>query len=187
MIMSDLFELWSHQSEQVRELLLAENRITVKRKYIKDKYGEQAEIFLKAYDFFVTAAEDVVARPEGAEYPYWAAIDRETASSGTEGVFLRLKVPEEKAVFFSDRQWNRILNLEYLPEDSNDDENFNKKLESMGIDSTADVILTPHYPLLKREIEESWRENFVVSRRPEDIKDGHVKAALWELRSEWLV
>lgn len=187
--MSDLIELWSHQSKKVRDLLIDQERITVKRKYIKDKYGEQAEIFLKAYDFFVAMAEEVVARPEGAEYPFWAAIDRETASSGTEGVFLHLEVPAGKPVFFSARQWNRILNLEYLPGGGEDEKRFYKKLESMGLGpgSTADILLSPHYPLLKKEIEDSWRRNFVVARKPEEIEDEQVKAAMWELREEWLV
>lgn len=187
--MKNIIKLWSHQSEQVRDLLLAEGRITVKRKYIKAKYDEQAEIFLKAYNFFVAMAEKVVSRPEGAEYPYWAAIDRETASSGTEGVFLRLEVSEGKAVFFSDLKWNRILNLEYLPDDHEDEKRFKTKLESMGLGpgSTADILLTPHYPLLKNEIEDSWHRNFEVARRPEEIETKDVKAALWELRSEWLV
>ncbi|MFW6378035.1 MAG: DUF3841 domain-containing protein [Bacillota bacterium] len=187
--MKNMIKLWSHQNEKVREFLLEEERITVKRKFIKDKYGEQAEIFLKAYDFFVAMAEEVVKRPEDAEYPYWAAIDRETASAGTEGVFLRLEVPEGKAVFFSDNKWNRILNLEYLPADDEDENRFNKKLESMGLGpgTTSDILLTPHYPLLKKEIEESWQRNFEIARKPGEIDDENVKAALWELKSEWLV
>jgi len=187
--MKNMIRLWSHQGEKVKELLLEKERITVKRKFIKEKYGEQAEIFLKAYDFFVAMAEEVISRPEDAEYPYWAAIDRETASSGTEGVFMRLEVPEGKAVFFSDNKWNRILNLEYLPDDGQDEKRFNKKLKSMGLGpgATSDILLTPHYPLLKSEIEESWRRNFVIARRPDEIEDKHVKAALWELKMEWLV
>ena len=187
--MSDKFELWSHQKPELKELILNEGRITVKRKYIKDKYGQQADIFLTAYDFFVQKFKDLVGPPQDAEYPFWAAIDRDTASSGTEGVFLHLEVPEGQAVFFSASQWNQILKLEYLPEVPEDRDRFNKKLESMGLNpaDTSDIILNPHYPLLKAEIEKSWQKNFQLTRDPYEIEDNHVKAALWELKKDWLI
>ncbi len=43
--MRDTYELWTHQKPELKDLILNEGRITVKRKYIKDKYGEQADIF----------------------------------------------------------------------------------------------------------------------------------------------
>ena len=187
--MSDKFELWSHQKPELKELILEEGRITVKRKYIKDKYGQQAEIFLTAYDFFVQRAKELISRPQDAEYPFWAAIDRETASSGTEGVFLRLEVPADQTVFFSASQWNQILNLEYLSEDQDDRKDFKRKLESMGLSpgETTDILLSPHYPLLKAKIKKSWQDNFKLARNPERIEDNHVKAALWELKRNWLI
>ena len=187
--MSDKIKLWSHQKPELKELILNEGRITVKRKYIKDKYGQQADIFLTAYDFFVQKFKDLVSRPQDAEYPFWAATNRETASTGTEGVFLCFKVPEGQAVFFSATQWNQILNLEYLPEDQDDRKDFKRKLESMGLSpgGTTDIILSPHYPLLKAKIKKSWQKNFQLTRDPDEINDDHVKAALWELKKDWLI
>ena len=189
MIMRDTYELWTHQKPELKDLILNQGRITVKRKYIKDKYGEQADIFLTAYNFFVQKFREYVSCPGGAEYPFWAATDREAASAGTEGVFLRLEVPADQTVFFSASQWNQILNLEYLADSPEDKKHFNKKLDSMGLNPEAksEILITPHYPLLKAEIKKSWHDNFKLARNPERIEDNHVKAALWELKSNWLI
>jgi len=91
-----------------------------KKRYIEQKYGSEAKIFLKAYDFFVKEAKKIVQKPNDAEYPFWAAADPKTALSGGGGFLIRLKVPKDKVIFFDKKKWNQILNLSYIADDQED-------------------------------------------------------------------
>lgn len=60
----------------------------------------------------------------------------------------------------------------------------------MGIKQPQDIITTPFYSLLKRELQASWSNLF---RFLEDIRNGkstpssHVQAGLWQIKKEWIV
>lgn len=182
--MSTKIEVWTQQSKKVKDLLVEQQRLTVKRTYIEQKYGSEAKIFLKAYDFFVKEVKKKVERPKDAEYPFWAAADPQTALSGGEGFLIRLKVPQDKVVFFDKKKWNKILNLSYIADDQKDLKKHKKTLKKYGINDDSEIILSPHYPVLKNKIKESWEKLF------EGANDGFNSekkgAALWELRSEWV-
>jgi hypothetical protein len=111
--MSTKIELWTQQSKKVKELLFDQQRLTVKKRYIEQKYGSEAKIFLKAYDFFIKEAKKIVQKPNDAEYPFWAAADPQTALSGGGGFLIQLKVPKDRVIFFDKKKWNQILNLSY--------------------------------------------------------------------------
>lgn len=175
-------DLWTQQSSIVKEKLLKEERTTVKKRYIKRKYKSEAEIFLTAYNFFVKEAKKIINKPEDAEYPIWAAPDRKNALSGGSGYLIKLKVPREKVILFDADKWNKILNLKYLPDNEKDLKDHKKMLDMYGIDSDSDIILSPHYPKLKEKIKNSWQKLF-----EDDISNiENIKAALWELRLEWV-
>lgn len=182
--MSTEIELWTQQSEKVRNLLFVQQRLTVKKRYIEQKYGSEAEIFLKAYDFFVKEAKRIVEKPEDAGYPFWAAADPQTALSGGSGFLLRLEVPEEKVIFFDKDKWNKILNLSYIPDDKEDLKKHKKTLEKYGITDDSEIVLSPHYPVLKDKIMESWQKVF------DGENDGFTSkkkgAAIWELKADWV-
>jgi len=184
LIMITKIELWTQQSSRVRDLLFKQQRLTVKKRYIKQKYGSEAEIFLKAYDFFVREAKKIAEKPEDAEYPFWAAADPQTALSGGSGLLIRLKVPKEKVIFFDKKKWNQILKLSYIADDHEDLNKHKKVLKRHDITDDSEIILSPHYPILKNKIMESWQKLF------EGENDGFNSekkgAALWELRSEWV-
>lgn len=160
--MSTEVEIWTQQSRKVKNLLFKEERVTVKKRYIKQKYGSEAEIFLKAYDFFVKKAKKIVAKPKDAEYPFWAAADPENALSGGEGFLIKLQVPKEKIIFFDKKKWNQILNLSYIAENKKDLDQHQDILEKMGIADDSEVMLSPHYPVLKNKIKQSWQKFFQV-------------------------
>lgn len=174
--------IWTQQSQKVVEKLKKNGCLTVKKEFIQEKYGSEAEIFLKAYNFFVKEAEKIVPRPEGAEYPYWAALKKENALSGAQGYLMKLKIPASKLIIFDRDKWNKILNLSYLPDNKEDLEEHRAYLKKMGITADSEIVLSVHYPQLKRKIEKSWQKLFQDKIENIDQK----KAAFWELRSEWL-
>ena len=57
--MSTKIDIWTQQSSKVKDLLFKQQRLTVKKRYIKQKYGSEAKIFLKAYEFFVKEAPEI--------------------------------------------------------------------------------------------------------------------------------
>lgn len=182
--MSTKIELWTQQSKKVKNLLFNQQRLTVKKSYIEQKYGSESKIFLKAYDFFVKEAKKIVEKPEDAEYPFWAAADPQTALSGGGGFLIRLKVPKDKVVFYDKRKWNQILNLSYIADDQEDLKKHKKTLKKYGITDDSEIILSPHYPVLKNKIKESWKKLFQGEN--EGFNSEKNGAAVWELRSEWV-
>lgn len=182
--MSTEIEIWTQQSRKVKDLLFEKQRLTVKKRFIKQKYGAEAEIFLKAYDFFVKEAEKIVEKPEDAEYPFWAAADPETALSGGGGVLLKLKVPKEKIIFFDKKKWNQILNLSYIADNQKDLNQHRDNLKKLGITDDSEVMLSPHYPVLKNKIKQSWQKLFEAKN--DGFNSKRKGAALWELRSRWV-
>ncbi|TDO94637.1 uncharacterized protein DUF3841 [Halanaerobium saccharolyticum] len=182
--MSTEIEIWTQQSQKVKELLLKKKRLTVKKRYIKQKYGSEAKIFLKAYNFFVKEAEKIVEKPEAAEYPFWAAADPETALSGGSGFLIKLKVPEDKIIFFDKKKWNQILKLSYLADNQKDANKHQEILKKRGIADDSEVMLSPHYPVLKNKIKQSWQKLFEAETAEfnSEIKG----AAVWELRYSWV-
>ena len=182
--MSTKIEIWTQQSKKVKDLLVKQQRLTVKKSYIEQKYGSEAKIFLKAYNFFVKEAKKIVEKPKDAEYPFWAAADPQTALSGGKGVLIKLKVPQNKVVFFDKKKWNKILNLSYIADDQEDLKKHKETLEKYGINDDSEIILSPHYPVLKNKIKKSWNKLF--EGKNDGFNSEKKGAAIWELRSEWV-
>ncbi|RCW46344.1 MULTISPECIES: DUF3841 domain-containing protein [unclassified Halanaerobium] len=182
--MSTKVKLWTQQSKKVKDLLFKEKRLTVKKRYIKRKYGSEAEIFLKAYDFFVSEAKKIVQKPEDAEYPFWAAADPKSVLNGGGGFLIKLQVPKEKIIFFDKKKWNKILNLSYIADDQKDLEEHQKALKKWGITDDSEVMLSPYYPVLKNKIRQSWQKLFESEN--DGFNSAKRGAAVWVLCSEWV-
>jgi hypothetical protein len=133
--MSTKIEVWTQQSKKVKDLLVEQQRLTVKRSYIEQKYGSEAKIFLKAYDFFVKEAKKIVEKPEDAEY-------------------------------------------------QEDLKNHKETLKKYGINDDSEIILSPHYPVLKNKIKQSWKK--LYEGKNNGFNSKKKGAAIWELRSEWI-
>ena len=93
--------LYSSQAEAVLQIIERDGECFSKRKYVEDKYQESAPIFVSAYSWFVHEAEKYVARPENAEYPYWAFKDIYSVEASGDSRIIKLEVPVEAAVFLT--------------------------------------------------------------------------------------
>ena len=101
---------------------------------------------------------------------------------------LELNVPKEEAVFFDMMDWNRIMQLNYIGENAEDEKEFRFEMEQRGLNPNT-VMLTAFYPEWKQKIMASWDRLF---RHHEAIKAGDlsgvysVQAGIWRIKKEWI-
>ncbi len=176
--------LWTAQAQVVIDALDSTGVYRVRRSFVDEKYGDVAWAFQKAYGFYVREASKIVERPDGAESAVWCYRHARWAPMDAGATILQLEVPREQVVLFDLRAWNRILNLQYIPRDKDDERAWKDELRRQGIRNVADVFSTSFYPLLRRKIEGSWPRLFFSAK---GIDDTYVQAGLWELRREWVV
>ncbi|WP_202707231.1 DUF3841 domain-containing protein [Sporosalibacterium faouarense] len=181
--------LYTAQSSEVMDTINEKGINHVKKKHIKRKYEDVASIFLKSYNWFVGRAEDLVPKPNESEYPIWAFTDIKYTGANNGSFLITLEVPFSKAIFFRIDDWNRILNLRYLPKDDEDENRYYRKLRDYNITDETDIIMKPFYPQLKSEVKRSWDNLF---RFDETIKENckvteAFQVSLWEIRKDWII
>jgi hypothetical protein len=76
------------------------------------------------------------------------------------------------------------LNLSYIADDQEDLNQHKKILKKYGITDDSEVVLSPHYPVLKDKIVKSWKKLFEGEN--EGFTSEKNGAAIWELREEWI-
>ena len=182
--------LYASQADVVWQEIQQNGVAFSKREYVRKKYGESAPVFLTAYNWFVQKLPKYVAKPEGAEYPYWAFADQYTLPGGsTSSRLLTLEVPVSEGVYFDMYDWNKVVQLKYMGRNAADERAFLEELAMRGI-TTRDVMLTDFYPDLKAQTLDRWKRLF---RYHEDAKAGQptamgsLQAGLWCIRKEWVV
>lgn len=185
----DTIILYSAQQPAVVQALLRDGVCFSRERYVKEKYGEGAALFLTVYRSFCAYARELVPPPKGAEFPYWAFGAPENADLSGGGQLLKLRVPRAQAVFFDMYDFVRLLQLKYLGRSEKERRAYARELSLRGL-TCEDVMLTPFYPELRGQVVRSWRALFDHSERVRaggDIpKPGALQAALWCLRREWL-
>jgi len=155
----------------------------VKTASILEKYDTCSDIFMNVYKWFSKAAGAIVQKPEGVQFPVWAALEKEFSFGLTEDqVRLELEVDTENVIIFDSGKWDYILNYWYIPENKADELKYEEKLKSQGIKNKSLIYMQNFYPVLKREVEKSWDRLFDPSIRISDID----QATLWEIRPEWI-
>lgn len=181
-------KLYASQADVVVEAIRRDGVCYSKEVYVRRKYQESAPIFLTAYSWFVEKAKELVPRPEGAEYPYWAFKDLYSLDKSGAGNVLELSVPADEVIFFDVFDWNKIMRLSYIGESEKEEEAFRDELRERGLNNN-DVMLTNFYLEYRKRIMESWDRLF---RHHEKIKAGDfsgvhsVQAGLWRIREDWV-
>ena len=175
--------LWTTQDKRAFKEIESKGVYRARIESIIEKYDTCSDIYLKAYKWFSKTAGAVVPKPEGAEYPIWAAFEKELSFGLIEGqVRFELEVDSENVIVFDSGKWDYILNYWYIPENSNDNAEFEKKLNSYGIKNKSIICMNNFYPVLKREVENSWVRLFDSNIRISGID----QATLWEIKAEWI-
>ena len=174
--------MWTAKEVIVLETVEIDGVSFVKKEYIDKKYGETAWIFKTAYSFFCKEAEKRIPKPEQAESPIWIFADEEAVFKSVGNTLLKLSIPKEEIIFFDLRDWNKILNLNYLGTDEEETE-FNNKMKQQGVKDNLDVIKSPFYPLLKKELTDSWKKLFTSQKLCKKYTEG----AVWQLKKEWIL
>ena len=175
--------LYTAQQPVVLEALERDGVSRVRREYIDKKYGDTAWSFQEAYAFFRREMAQRIPRPEGAESPIWLFCDSRWTFASPGSVMMTFRIPEELLLFFDQRVWNRILNLEYLGRDAADEARFAREIAGMGVSDVTKLFANAFYPMQKRKVQESWKRLFSTG----DCEETNREAAAWELKKEWLV
>lgn len=174
--------VWSGQKRLVMETLKQTGRYVSKREYVDQKYQDTAWIFKQAYQFLVEKGREIVSMPKGAEYPIWVYGQKRHIFPDYDMSCLKLEVPESEILLFDTRKWNRILNLEYLSLNQEDEMEFEQWLERRGVVRRLDIFRTPHYPIEKKKIMESWGRLL----NDHNIDAAYMQGMVWEIKQEWI-
>lgn len=177
----DIITLWTAQRTIVLNALDKDGAYTVKRDFVDQKYGETSWIFREAYSFFRREGSKLAAVPDDAESAIWLYGDMRWAAMSADTPMLRVDAPRDQVITFDLRLWSRILNLEYIGRDQNDEDAFAASLARAGLHDTLPVFQTPFYPIQKRQIIKSW-ERLFTSPAPHE----YLQAGMWQLRREWI-
>lgn len=186
----DTVILYASQAEPVWQAIQRNGAAYSKAEYVSKKYGESAPIFLTAYRWFVKQLPRYVAKPEQAEFPYWAFADQYVIPGGSASTrLLTLEVPIDQAVYFDMYDWNRVMQLKYIGKTDRDERAYLEELQMRGI-TTRDVMLSDFYPDLKQQTYDSWKRLFrhdQAVRQGDRSGIGSLQAGLWCIRKEWVV
>ncbi|MHC1720924.1 MAG: DUF3841 domain-containing protein [Clostridiaceae bacterium] len=175
--------LWTTQDARALKEIEIKGSYRAKVGNILEKYEDCSDIYLKVYKWFSKVAGEVVPKPEGAEFPVWAAFEKEFSFGLIEGqVRFELEVDSKDIIIFDSGKWDYILNYWYIPIDRADSAKYEEKLKSHGIKNKSLICMTNFYPVLKREVEDSWKRLF----DPNIKISGIDQATLWEIRAEWI-
>ncbi len=178
--------VFSPQAEPVLKAIEQDGICFSREAYVQKKYGESPPIFLTAYRWYVKAAQSIVPRPDGAEFPYWGFTDPRFTDASAGGSLLTLKVPADEVVFFRPEDWNKILCLSLIGENDAEEAAFRSELNACGL-HTTDVMLTSFYPDWKHRISDSWPRLFRFHQAfLSGESDLPMQAGLWRIKKEWI-
>lgn len=174
-------QMYSSQTNEVIDIINKDGFAFVKMDFIKKKYQDTAWIFETVYKAFYNMARERLPLKEGAESYFWMFKDEKWAKPGEGSKQLKLKIPENEIILFDLRDYNRMLNLEYLGS-RQECEEFEAYLRKQGIDSGYTVFKKPFYPMIKSKIVKSWDKLFLK----EEFEEEYIQGATGVIKREWI-
>ena len=179
--------IFTRQNENAIRILDEEGVFRMKPEWIKKKYGDISDYFMKAYDWLSMESARRVPKPPGVSYPVWCSVDEGYMLRQVPGeVVFKLNIDKDKVIYFDSPKWDMILNHMYIPLDAQDEEKFYEELRRRGIPSQFNLYdhnQGHYYPDLLRKIRDSWQRLF-------EIKEWNmftVQANIWEFHPEDVV
>lgn len=182
----DTITLWTRQVAEMLDELERTGCYRVREEYIRKKNDDIADYYLKIYRWLTQKSRAYIEIPPEAEFPVWFSTSDSMRLRQTEGtVVLKLEVPRKNVLLVDSMKWDYRGNNMYVPVDEEDRRRFERELKHCGVadeTSLAESEKGNFYPLLKREILNSWDRVFTIP--PEKIEDCF--AVAWEVKREWL-
>ena len=180
--------LYSAQRAEILNILERDGSCYSKEQFINRKYDESARIFLTAYEWLAREGARFVPKPEKAGLHYWAFTEYIELEASYGDPVLVMDVPLSECLFFNIFDWSKILRLEYIGENEDEERKFREKTKAYGIKHASAIMLGNFYPELNREIENSWQRLF---RYHDPISSGErpittIEAALWQIKKSWI-
>ena len=177
--------LWTRQVSEILDDIKECGVYKVKEEYIRKKNDTISDYYLKLYKWFTGEAKKHV--DVKGDYPIWLSVADEFRLRPVEGtVTLRLRVPSKEVLLCNYDAWGYTVNYFYVPLDEADKARHKEELTKNGLVSDDELFLTSKgnfYPLLKREVVNSWERIFTL--KPTDLKACLV-AVTWEIKKEWI-
>lgn len=181
--MSNKIKVWTRQDENIIKILEADGRYIVKKEYIEEKMEDCAKFYLEVYSWYTDKAKDIVSKPQDVNYPVWVSLSSDFMLQQVPGtVILELLVDKDSVIVMDTEKWDRVVNFWYVPLNEKDEEVFDKKLKSYGINNSSSAYMSNFYPQLKKEIKKSWDRLFDKSFLLSDQSQG----TIWEVKEEWV-
>lgn len=178
--------VWTRQVPEMLDELEKTGVYRVREDYIRKKNDTIADYYLQLYRWYTTESRRYLDIPQEAEFPIWFSVSDEFMLRQCPGtVVLKMEIPREKLLIIDIKRWEYRGNGMYVPVDDADRDRFHQELERYGIhDETAlaESEKGNFYPLLRREILQSWGRLFTMP--PEESRTGYATA--WELKREWI-
>lgn len=179
--------LWTRQDIRSLEELKNNGVIRIKRKNLEEKFDLISDHIIYLYNWFVNAANKIVPKPEGVEFPIWCSISEQYMLRPTsEQVVYVLEVDKSEIIYFDGIKWDYVLNHHYVPKDEKDAEEYEKYIESKGFKNSFSFIdkRTSHfYPEERKKVMDSWIRVFDT-----DVWDiFRIQANIWEIRPDMVI
>lgn len=181
--MGEKIKVWTKQHGDVVKELEKTGRHIAGREYIFNDLGEHAPLVLEVYDWLTRNSPGAAQRPADVKYPVWVSAARDATMLPDKGtVILELLIDSDLITPVNIEKWGAILNYSYIPANARDAERHRKLLKEYGV-SDAKAYMSQFYPVIKREIIDSWSRLFDT-----DIVMGNDKAYgnIWEVKREWV-
>lgn len=176
--------VWTRQRGDVLQTLMNEGRYTARRRYRYAEPLETPSLLTEAQKWLSDSSPLALSRPADADCPIWLSLTSDSIMPPQEGaVLMKLRMDKELITPINILKWGAVMNYSYIPADAGDAKRHLETLSACGT-SDARAVMTPFYPQLKREIQQSWRRLFDESV---SLGSSACYGIVWELRREWLL
>lgn len=174
--------VWTKQHISVWETLQRDG--VYHAKFAGIRHNEDAQLMMEAYRWLSCSIPNAQTRPAAAEFPIWLAFSRAGTMLPTPNtVLLELEIAPELVTHINIAKWGTILNCSYIAADEADARRHKQLLRDWGA-SDEKACMTPFYPHIKREIQDSWMRLFDDSIH---VGSSECYGTIWEVRKEWVV
>lgn len=178
--------LWTRQDIRSLQELEKNGVIRITEDNLIEKFDLISGHIIYLYKWFVDAANKIVPKPEGVEFPIWCSISEEyMLRPTTDQVVYVLEVDKSEIIYFDGLKWDYVLNHHYVPKDKNDEQEYAREMESKGYKNSFSFVdeKTAHfYPQERKRVMDSWMRVFET-----DVWDKfRIQANIWEIRADMI-